>query len=171
MKFEIKNGKGVLIDDYGNQVSWVIYEDRCYSIHLVETHTAKDFEGRGFAGKAVREMLKHSESYDKIEVSCPYIKHWIEKNNRKNKKIKFTELLKLKESIDFFNRYHEPEAKAEYIKYDDMLVQVRFSGHMCRTCVVYDYFEDVIQDVNAEVVEYEEMDDGSFKVTYRLERL
>lgn len=172
MKFEIKNEKGVLIDDSGNQVSWVIYENEGNSIHLVETHTAKGFEGRGFAGRVVKEMLDYSESnFQRIKISCPYIKRQIAKKDCKSDKIEYTELLKLKESIDFFNKYHEPEAKAEYVGYRDGLVKVRFSGYMCLTCGVYDYFEDIVVDINAEIVEYEEEEDGSFIVIYRLRRL
>ncbi len=172
MRFEVENGKGTLIDRSGNSVSWIVYEILENQIHLIETHTATDFQGKGFAGKAVEEMIKHSEDrFEKIMVSCPYIKHWISKNRYESKKVEFTELLKLKESIDFFNRYHEPEAKAEYLDYASNSVRVRFSGYMCRTCGVYDYFEDIIQDVDAEVVDYQEADDESFIVTYRLKKL
>ncbi len=170
MEFKIEDKKAVLIDN-GNEVSWIVYEVQGGTIHLIETHTARGFEGKGYAGKAVNEMIAYSEKFDRIKISCPYIKHWIKKNNYASDKIEYTELLKLKESIDFFNKYHEPEAKAEYLRYKNGFVEVRFSGYMCRTCGVYDYFEDIIQDVDAEITDYREEDDESYIVTYKLRKM
>ena len=170
MEFEIRDGKAALIDDEGNDVSWVVFEIDGDSIHLIETHTARGFEGKGYAGNVVGKVMEYSEGFKKIMVSCPYIKHWLRKNSYESEKIKFTELLKLKESIDFFNKYHEPEAKAEYRKYRDGIAEIHFSGYMCRTCGVYDYFEDIIQDVDAKIIDYTEDDEG-FMVKYRLMRM
>ncbi len=167
MEFEIRSGRAVLVDDRGNDVSWVVYEVEGNSIHLIETHTARGFEGKGYAGKAVGRVMEYAECFERIRVSCPYIRHWLRKNRYDSKKIEFTELLKLKESIDNFNKYHEPEARAEYRKYRNGIAEVYFSGYMCRTCGVYDYFEDIIQDVDAEIADYKEDGEG-FIVKYRL---
>jgi len=166
MEFKVEKDRLVLKEN-GIPVSWIVYEADEESIHLIETHTAKGFEGKGFAGKVVEKALEYGKKFSKINISCPYIKHWIEKNNYRNDKVSYTELLKFKESIDIFNRYHEPEAKAEYKGYENGIVNVYFSGYMCRTCGVYDYFEDLIQDVNAKIIDYEEFDDG-FLVKYRI---
>ncbi|WP_456371172.1 hypothetical protein [Geoglobus sp.] len=94
--------------------------------------------------------MKYAERFDEILISCPYIKRWIEKNGYKSEKIRFTELLKFREETEVFNRHHVPEAVARYAGYEDD-------------------FEDVVQEVYAEIVDYGEDDEG-FLVTYRLKK-
>ncbi|NOY11839.1 MAG: N-acetyltransferase [Archaeoglobi archaeon] len=169
MDFEISGGKIKLKVD-GKTVSWLNYEAEKGRIHLIDTHTAEGFGGKGYAGQLVEFALKYAERFDEILISCPYIKRWTEKRGYRSERIRFTDLLRFKEEIEVFNHYHEPEAVARYAGYEDGLVKVRFSGYMCMTCGVYDYFEDLIQEVDAEIVDYEEDDEG-FLVTYRLKRL
>lgn len=170
MEFKVEDNR-ISLYDADKRISWVVYKKEGDCIHLIETHTAKGYEGKGYAGKVVEYALNIGEKFDKIKVSCPYIKHWMGKKKYESEKIEFTELLKFKENIDFFNKYHEPEAKAEYISYEDGIVSVRFSGPFCRSCGVYDYFEDIIQDVPVKIIGYEENDDDSFTVKYKLEKL
>lgn len=169
MEFVVEE-KRFALKDGNNTVSWVEYELSNSDIHLLATHTAKGFEGRGYAGKIVEFSLRESENYSRILVSCPYIKRWIEKNGYKSEKITFTELLKFKEDIEFFNRYHSPETTANFLRYENGFAFVKFTGYLCYTCGVYDYFEDLIQQSDAEIVDYEENEEG-FVVKYRLKKL
>lgn len=42
-----------------------------------------------------------------------------------------------------FNKWHEPEAVAGLIKLEDSSIVVELSGPFCRTCGLYDYFDDL----------------------------
>jgi hypothetical protein len=78
------------------------------------------------------------------------------------------------QAIASFNRYRSPEATAEFIRFDNNELVVRFSGSFCQTCGVYDYFEDLIFELNpAEpigliMVDFEREEVDSFLVRYQL---
>jgi len=42
-----------------------------------------------------------------------------------------------------FNKWHEPEAVAELVKLEGPAIVVELSGPFCRTCGLYDYFDDL----------------------------
>lgn len=42
-----------------------------------------------------------------------------------------------------FNKWHEPEAVAELVELEDSSIVVELSGPFCRTCGLYDYFDDL----------------------------
>ena len=152
-KFVLKEGDKVL--------SWIVFEEDD-SVHLIETRTAEEEKGKGYASKlvdGVLEMLREK----KIKVSCPYVKSRAEKKEVKN--VEFTQLLKLKEEIEKFNKYRSPEAHAELLEFDKKRAKVLFTGPFCVSCGVYDYFEDLIVDLNAKVESFEEFEEG-FVVTY-----
>jgi predicted GNAT family acetyltransferase len=156
MDIQVDKGKIKLVDGK-KTLSWIEYEegnggdgeDRgSGEIHLIATFTAKGEERKGYASKVVEEGLKFAEKYEKVKVSCPYIKKWIERHGYIGN-FEFTLLLNFKEEIEKFNRYHSPEATAEYVRHEKNRVVVKFYGPFCHSCGVYDYFEDLLQDVDA----------------------
>jgi predicted GNAT family acetyltransferase len=167
-KIQLINGERTL--------SWVEYEleyENKSVIHLIATFTVKGEEGKGYASMVVEESLKLAEKFGKVKVSCPYIRRWIEKRGY-SRNVEYTNLLRFKESIEKFNRYHSPEAVAEYVRYEENRVFVKFYGPFCRSCGIYDYFEDVLvnledEGIEAEVESYEELDgEDGFLVVYRV---
>jgi hypothetical protein len=50
---------------------------------------------------------------------------------------------RVKEAIRVFNKYRSPEANAKLIKFDKKKIVVDFTGTFCRTCGLYDYFDDL----------------------------
>lgn len=176
-----ETGKIKLMDGE-RTVSWIEYEVISESghvmgddttIHLIATFTVKGEEGKGYASRVVEESLKYAGKFGKVKISCPYIKKWIEKHGYSGS-IEFTNLLKFKESIDKFNKYHSPEAVAEYVRYEKDRVYVKFYGPFCLSCGIYDYFEDILPDledagIGAEVQNYEKLDgEDGFLVIYRV---
>ncbi|AAB90903.1 MULTISPECIES: GNAT family N-acetyltransferase [Archaeoglobus] len=163
MEFKVEDDRISLYAD-SKRVSWVLYRKHSGEIELLATFTAKGEEGKGYASKVVGEALNYARGFEKIKVSCPYIKSWIEKHGF-DRDVEYTKLLEFKEAVEKFNRFHSPEAVAEFMKEEGEVVYVRFTGPFCVSCGVYDYFEDLTQD--AEVLDYEEVEDG-FIVRYRL---
>ncbi len=163
MEFVVKEDKLTLIDN-GKVVAWIEYEknDPNY-IHLISTISVE--RGKGYASKLVEKALEFGKKFNKIKVSCPYIKSSIEKKRIKGN-FEFTKLLELKEAIDKFNYFREPEAKAELISFNENEAIVKFSGPFCVTCGIYDYFEDILSDFDGEIVEYWQ-EDYEFFVKYR----
>jgi hypothetical protein len=167
MDFEVKVGKDkIMLLGEGKELSWVEYSVDENTIDLLATFTAKGEEGKGYASRIVKEALDHARNFKEIKISCPYIKRWIEKRGF-DRAVRFTELLRFKESLDKFNEFRAPEAVASFLKSEGDVAYVKFSGPFCVGCEFYDYFEDPIQDVNAEILGYEEVEDG-FLVRYRI---
>ncbi|MFO7967055.1 MAG: GNAT family N-acetyltransferase [Archaeoglobaceae archaeon] len=77
--FEITAKRIILRDDV-KELSWVEYEEEDGTIHLIQTFTPREHRGRGYASQVVEKTLEFADSYQKIKVSCPYIKNWIEKH-------------------------------------------------------------------------------------------
>jgi len=144
------------------KVSWVVYRTKGDEIELLATFTASGEEGKGYASKVVERALEYSRKFRIIKVSCPYIKKWIEKHGFE-RAVEYTKLLGFKEAIEKFNYFHSPEAEAEYLKDEGEFVYVKFKGPFCATCGVYDYFEDLTQNEEAEVAGYEETEDGFYR--------
>ena len=48
------------------------------------------------------------------------------------------------EAIEEFNKFRSPEAKAELLYIRGNVIVVKMSGTYCRSCGVYDYFEDLL---------------------------
>lgn len=53
-------------------------------------------------------------------------------------------IYKVRKAIEEYNRYRAPEAYAEIENIKNKYFFVRFSGPFCKSCGVYDYFEDFI---------------------------
>lgn len=83
----------------------------------------------------------------------------------------------LEEAITTYNEYRSPMATAELVDRADCGFTVRFRGPFCRMCCDYDYFEDLIYeldalDADAESIAIDEMtydEDETFVVEYTAE--
>jgi len=77
-------------------------------------------------------------------------------------------------AIKTYNYFRSPEAIANLIKVSANQFIVEFKGSFCRSCGVYDYFEDLIYEIknlaplNIEVINIKEMKNESFIVTYEV---
>ncbi len=65
-----------------------------------------------------------------------------------------------------FNRYRSPEAVAKILSVHDLKIAVEFTGHFCRTCGFYDYFDDFAifleeEGIHSEIKEVKEKEDGA----------
>lgn len=54
----------------------------------------------------------------------------------------------LEDAIATYNRYRSPMATAELLEARLDAFVVRFTGPFCRTCCDYDYFEDLIYELD-----------------------
>lgn len=82
----------------------------------------------------------------------------------------------LESAIDSYRRYHGAEAYPEIHSVDEEsgLFSVIFRGPFCRSCGLYDYFEDLVYElkalgIDARILDYEELEDGSFLVRYAIQ--
>ncbi|NIP40038.1 MAG: hypothetical protein GTN39_00810 [Candidatus Aenigmarchaeota archaeon] len=48
----------------------------------------------------------------------------------------------IEKSVEEFNKYRSPEAKAKLISVGKESLEIEFTGSFCETCGFYDYFED-----------------------------
>ncbi len=75
-------------------------------------------------------------------------------------------------AVETYNRYRSPEATAKLVKLGDNELIVDFEGTFCKTCGVYDYFEDFIyelkslMDVQVEISSFEPKGTEGFRVKY-----
>lgn len=44
--------------------------------------------------------------------------------------------------IEEYNKYHSPEASVKLVKLNKKSIIVKFSGPFCKSCGVYDWFDD-----------------------------
>lgn len=73
----------------------------------------------------------------------------------------------IKKGIDIYNKYRDKEAHSSLIDVKQDLVRIRFEGHFCRSCGVYDWIDDfryILEDLGIEthleeVIESEEDED------------
>ena len=79
---------------------------------------------------------------------------------------------KYKKSIEEFNKYKSQTATAELISKNKDSVKVRFTGHFCKSCGFYDYFDDLkfnLEDngINTEIKKVKEIENGA-EVTFKI---
>ncbi|MEM2897569.1 MAG: hypothetical protein QXG01_08405 [Candidatus Bathyarchaeia archaeon] len=81
----------------------------------------------------------------------------------------------IKKAIDEYNAYREPEAMAKLMEVKEESIIVEFRGPFCKSCGIYDYFEDLIyelmnitDEIRIEVNSVEELGNEGFVVKYRL---
>lgn len=55
----------------------------------------------------------------------------------------------LDEAITTYNEYGSPMVTAKLVNHADETFMVRFEGPLCRMCCDYDYFEDLIYELDA----------------------
>ncbi|HIE58948.1 MAG TPA: hypothetical protein EYP82_03220 [Hydrogenothermaceae bacterium] len=78
---------------------------------------------------------------------------------------------KIEEVIQEFNIVFKSECKLLRVFGEE--IKVLFKGHICFTCGVYDYFEDMASKISKKlnreygVVKYEQQDDGSYIVYFK----
>lgn len=76
---------------------------------------------------------------------------------------------KVEEALTRYNEFRAPEARAELVELVGDMATVRFTGTFCRTCGVYDYFEDLLGYLEGDILGFEAIPEG-FLVRYRLRR-
>ena len=73
----------------------------------------------------------------------------------------------LDEPIKEFNKYRDPLIVGKLLEQDQESLTIEFTGHFCRTCGFYDYFEDFqyvlldIAEVSTEIEKIEETPNGA----------
>lgn len=79
----------------------------------------------------------------------------------------------VKEAVEEYNHFRRPEAEAEIAELKGEEFTVIFKGPFCRSCGIYDYFEDLIYTlkrkggIDSEILDLAE-EDGAFRVKYRI---
>lgn len=157
----VLEGKFVLYEE-NRKLAWIEFKGKQDEIELISTFSEKEEN----ASILIEKALNFAKNYKKIKISCPTIKNWIEVNGF-DRNVEYTKLLNFKEATIKFNMYRSPEATAEIVEVSDDYVLVKMTGPFCRSCGVYDYFEDIAVEADAEVVSYTEVENG-FLVKYRL---
>ncbi len=64
----------------------------------------------------------------------------------------------IQKAIEEYNKYRYPEIEANLVRIDDKEFLVEFFGNLCRSCGLYDHFEDLIyilkdKGIDAEISE------------------
>lgn len=73
-----------------------------------------------------------------------------------------------------FNKWHGSEAVTELVKLEGPSIVVELSGPFCRTCGLYDYFDDLnleLEKVLGKTLEIAKVDNGSdgrYMITYKI---
>jgi hypothetical protein len=73
-----------------------------------------------------------------------------------------------------FNKWHGSEAVAKLVKVEGPSIVVELSGPFCRTCGLYDYFDDLkleLEKVLAKPLEIAQVDSGGderYVITYKI---
>lgn len=81
---------------------------------------------------------------------------------------------KILEAIKEFNEFRSPEATAELISMNNDTIIVKMSGTYCRSCGLYDYFEDLswkfkdYLNVNVKISSTRRLDPFSYEIVYKL---
>jgi hypothetical protein len=83
----------------------------------------------------------------------------------------------IKKAIDEYNAYRSPEVIAKLIEINEENITVEFKGPFCKSCGIYDYFEDLIyelknltRDIEIEIKSIEGLKDEAFIVKYKLKQ-
>lgn len=72
----------------------------------------------------------------------------------------------ISKTIEEFNKYRSPEAISELKSAGQDSFKVHFTGHFCRTCGFYDYFDDFVlllkdAGLKVKIDKVKEFDDGA----------
>ena len=84
MDFKYENGRIYLENDNGDVVAEIEYEEIESGVYnIYHTFVDDSLRGQGIASQLVKEAVKTIESIGgKVEATCSYAKHWLEKNNK-----------------------------------------------------------------------------------------
>ena len=83
------------------------------------------------------------------------------------------EASKVKAAIEEFNKYRSPEAVAKLIDVGEGFTVIGFSGPFCRSCGLYDYFDDLKIELEEKMggpIEISKIEGGEsegYLITYR----
>jgi hypothetical protein len=83
----------------------------------------------------------------------------------------------ISDSLEIYNKYRSPEAKAKLLSLDNRGFTIEFEGVFCQSCGVKNYFEDYIHElkkldkkVDVEIQGYEKIGTQSYKVRYIIKK-
>jgi hypothetical protein len=77
-------------------------------------------------------------------------------------------------AVERYNHYRSPEVKAKLIKAGEGGFTVDFEGPFCKSCGIYDYFKDLIYELNnvseiqAEITGFENTESETVRVIYAI---
>jgi superoxide reductase len=79
---------------------------------------------------------------------------------------------KKEETIQEYNKYRMPEAKAKLISFNKEYFKIEFKGSFCYSCGFYDYFDDLKillkeKGLKTEITNIKEIDEGAI-VTFKI---
>jgi len=81
---------------------------------------------------------------------------------------------KVLEAIKEFNEFRSPEVTAELVSIENNRITVRMSGTYCKTCDLYDYFEDLLWKfkdflgVKVSIISTSKIGHFSYEITYEM---
>jgi len=61
----------------------------------------------------------------------------------------------IKSALEEYNKYHSPEATVKLVKLSKNFIVVKVSGPFCRTCGVYDWFDDFRVELERKGLKFE----------------
>jgi len=75
--------------------------------------------------------------------------------------------------IEKFNDLRAPEARAQLVEFREGKILVRFSGQMCFSCGVFDYFEDLLYEIRdlgikVEIKDFRRESEDCYLVLYKI---
>ena len=83
----------------------------------------------------------------------------------------------ISKAIDRYNHYRSPEATAKLVKVGNGEFIVDFEGPFCKSCGIYDFFEDLIYelkgllDIQAVIKGFESTESEMVRVVYAIKAL
>jgi hypothetical protein len=78
----------------------------------------------------------------------------------------------IERAIKEFNRWHSPEATAGLLSFDGRKLEIEMSGPYCKTCGLYDYFDDLRLELERalnrpiEIQEHEANSEDGYRLVY-----
>lgn len=84
MDFKYEKGRIYLENTEGIVIAEIEYDEIDNGVYNIYHTYVDDFlRGKGIASQLVKEAVKTIESLGgKVEATCSYAKHWLEKNNK-----------------------------------------------------------------------------------------
>jgi hypothetical protein len=75
--------------------------------------------------------------------------------------------------LERFNDIRAPEARAQLVEFREGEILVRFSGYMCFSCGLFDYFDDLIYElrdfgIEIKIKDFRREGEDCYLVTYKI---